>query len=109
MGDILCLFRFELGRLEDSISRMMVADWLGLRSGWVGLRPGCLGLRPCWMAQRGDVRTDIHTDVQKISPFYKTLSLAQKVKQGGVASTPDLSEQTREIFVKQKLSVHHRY
>ena len=38
-----------------------------------GLRPAWLGLRPGWMAQRGE--TDGRTDVRKISPFYRTLSL----------------------------------
>ena len=51
--------------------------WLGLRLGWLGLRPGWLGLRPGWMALRGgqtDKRTNKQTNVQKISPFYRTSS-----------------------------------
>ena len=61
--------------------------WLGLRPGWLGLRPGWLGLRPGWMAQRGgqtNGRMNGRTDVQKISPFYRTSSpigaAAQKSK-----------------------------
>ena len=39
------------------------------------IHPGWLGLRPGWMAQRGDVQTNGQTNVRKICPFYRTLSL----------------------------------
>ena len=82
-GDFLSIRSFVRPSIRSppwAIQPGLRPGWLGLRTGWLGLRPGWLGLSPGWMAQGGctDKRTDVQmygcTNVQKISPFYRTSS-----------------------------------